>query len=156
MIEQNPSQIDFGSVFEGHCQSALTHYKQPGVDYIVDTPYEHLVLDIDMTNLGVVIDQVLINAAQHTKSGYVRARFDYNGEDLTVTVQDTGSGIPADLHENIFERFVTTDNGSGLGLSICRELMKLMGGRMRIKSQAGKGTIVWIIIPCPAHETMTI
>ncbi len=108
-----------------------------------------------MTNLGIVIEQIVKNAAQHTTSGYIRARFDYNGEDLTVAVQDTGCGIPADQTEKIFERFVTTDSGnSGLGLSICQEVVKLMGGRIRLKSEVGKGTIVWIIIPCTASEVV--
>ena len=153
MIEFKKAPIDFAGVFEGRCQSVWTHYQQPGVNYIVDTPYERLVLDIDLTNLGVVIDHVVTNAVQHTSSGSVHASFDYNGEDLTITVQDTGSGIPADQLDNIFERFVTTDSSSsGLGLSICQEVVRLMGGRIRLKSELGKGTIVWIIIPCTCKE----
>ena len=99
----------------------------------------------------------MTNAAQHTTSGYVRAHFDYNGEDLTVTIQDTGCGIPADQLERIFERFVTTSSDtSGLGLAICQEVVKLMGGRIRLKSEVGKGTIVWIIIPCSVKEVVSI
>ena len=155
MIELKTAPVDFAGIFEGRCQSAWLHCRQPGVDYIVDTPYERLVLDIDLTNLGVVIDHIATNAAQHTTSGYVRARFDYNGEDLTVAIQDTGCGIPADQLDKIFERFVTTDSSSsGLGLPICQEVIKLMGGRMRVKSELGKGTIVWIIIPCTCMEVV--
>ena len=95
----------------------------------------------------------MTNAAQHTTSGYVRTSFDYNGEDLSVAVQDTGCGIPADQLDNIFGRFVSTNsNSSGLGLAICQEVVKLMGGKMRLKSEVGKGTVVWIIIPCSARE----
>ena len=149
MIEFKPAPVDFAAIFEGRCQSAWLHCQKPGVKYYADVPYEQLVIDIDLTNLGVVIDQIITNAAQHTTSGYVRARFDYNGEDLTVAIQDTGCGIPADQLDKIFERFVTTDsNNSGLGLPICQEVVKLMGGRIRLKSEVGKGTIVWIIIPC--------
>ena len=114
-------------------------------------------LDIDQTNTGVIIDQIITNAAQHTSSGYVRARFDYNSEDLTVTVQDTGCGIAADLTERIFERFVTNNNNSsGLGLAICQEVVKLMGGRIHLKSEVGKGTIVWVIIPCNVSKIAKI
>ena len=155
MIELKPSHIDFASFFEGRCQAAWMDNKQPGVDYSVDTAYEHLVLDIDLTNLGIVIDQIVTNAVQHTTSGFVRARFDYNGEDLTVAIQDTGSGIAPDQLDKIFERFVTTDSSSsGLGLPICQEIVKLMGGRIRVKSDVGKGTIVWVIIPCVAQEVV--
>jgi signal transduction histidine kinase len=110
-------------------------------------------LDIDLTNLSIAIDNILINAVQNTTSGSVRASFDYNGEDLTVTIQDTGRGIPEDQLEHIFGRFVTTNSGSsGLGLAICQEVAKLMGGRVRLKSELGKGTIVWITIPCTCKE----
>lgn len=157
MIELKTSPVDFAAFFDGRCQSAWMHYKRPGVDYIVDMPYDHLTVDIDMNNLGIAIDQVVANAAQHTTSGSVRARFDYNGEDLTVAVEDTGCGIPADQTEKIFERFVTTNtNSSGLGLSICQEVVKLMGGKIRLKSEVGKGTVVWIIIPCTASEVVRI
>ena len=153
MIELKTMPIDFAGIFEGRCQAAWMHYQQPGVNYIVEAPYQCLVLDIDLTNLGIIIDHVVTNAARHTTSGYVRASFDYNGDDLTITIQDTGCGIPEDKVDNIFERFVTTDSdGSGLGLAICQEIVRLMGGRIRLKSVPGKGTIVWIVIPCACKE----
>ena len=155
MIELKKSPVDFAAIFEGRCQSAWMDLKQPGVDYIVENPYDHLVLDIDMTNLDVVIKHIITNAVQHTTSGNVRARYDYNGEDLTISVQDTGSGIPADQMDKIFDRFVTIDsNNSGLGLAICKEVVKLMGGKIRLKSEYGKGTIVWVSIPCTCTEVV--
>ena len=153
MIEFNKVPIDFAAVFEGHCQSAVTNYLQPDVSFTVDNPYERLMLTIDLQNLGIAIDQILINAAQHTTSGYVRARYDYNGEDLMVAVQDTGSGIPNEKMENLFDRFYTTDNvGSGLGLAISHEIIQKMDGKIRVKSEPGKGTIVWVSVPCQCNE----
>ena len=149
MIKFRPEPVDFASFFKERCQAAWKYCQQPGVKYTIDTPYEDLTLDIDQTNTGFIIDQIITNAAQHTSSGYVRARFDYNSEDLTVAVQDTGCGIPSDQTERVFERFVTTkNNSSGLGLPICQEVVKLMGGRIHLRSEVGKGTIVWVIIPC--------
>ena len=149
MIESKTTTVDFAAFFEECCKTAWASGQQPGVEYIVETPYDQLMLDIDLSNLSIAIDQVIANAVQHTTSGYVRAHFDYNGEDLTVAIQDTGCGIPADQQEKIFERFVTTNSGSsGIGLSICQQVVKLMGGRIHLKSEEGKGTIFWIIIPC--------
>ncbi len=153
MIEFNKAPIDFAAVFEGHCQSAVTNYLQPDVSFSVDNPYERLMLTIDLQNLGIAIDQILINAAQHTTSGHVRARYDYNGEDLMVAVQDTGSGIPDEKIEHLFDRFYTTDNvGSGLGLAISHEIIQHLGGKIRVKSEPGKGTIVWVSVPCQCSE----
>lgn len=153
MIEFNKAPIDFAAVFEGHCQSAVTNYLQPDVSFSVDNSYERLMLTIDLQNLGIAIDQILINAAQHTTSGHVRARYDYNGEDLMVAVQDTGSGIPDEKIEHLFDRFYTTDNvGSGLGLAISHEIIQHLGGKIRVKSEPGKGTIVWVSVPCQCSE----
>ena len=153
MIEFKPEHVDFTAFLEARCQSAWMHSRLPDVEYIVDKSYDRLILDIDLANLGIVVDQIVTNAVQHTTAGYVRVRSDYNGDDLTVAIQDTGCGIPPGLQEKIFDRFVTTDSGSsGLGLPICQELVKLMGGRIRLKSEVGKGTIFWIIIPCTASE----
>ena len=154
MIEFKKQPVDLASIFENRCQAAWADYQQPGVNYIVDNPYERLVVDIDFQNLGIVIEQIVINAAQHTTSGIVRARFDYNGEDLTVTVNDTGCGIPADKLDTIFGRFVTNNSGgsSGLGLAICQEIIGQMGGRIHLNSEVGKGTTVWVNIPCSCRE----
>ena len=153
MIEFKKESIDFAAVFEGSCQTVWVQHQQPGVDYVAETPYERLVLDVDMQNLRMVIDQLVTNAAQHTTSGVVRTSFDYNGEDLTITIQDTGCGIPADQIDHIFGRFVSTgSSSSGLGLAICQELVRQMGGRIRLNSEVGKGTIVWVIIPCVCRE----
>jgi signal transduction histidine kinase len=155
MIEFKKQPVDLPIVFEERCHTAWANLQQPGVNYVIDSPYKHLVLDLDMQNLGIVIDQVVLNAAQNTTKGTVRASFDYNGEDLTVTIQDTGCGIPAELLDNIFGRFVSADGSSGgLGLAICQELVKQMGGRIRLNSEVGMGTIVWVIIPCTCREML--
>ena len=153
MIEIKKAPVDFAAIFKSRCEAAWAHHQKPGVDYYVDIPYERLVLEIDEQNIGAVIDQIVLNAVQYTTEGFVRARFDYNGEDLTVAIQDTGCGIADDLQHQVFGRFVSTDGtNGGPGLPICQELVNKMGGRIRLKSEVGKGTIVWIIIPCSCRE----
>ena len=80
-------------------------------------------------------------------------RYDYIGDHLVVSVEDTGDGIPEESIEHILERFVTGANtGVGLGLSICHELIEYMGGKIQLKSKAGKGTTVWFTLPCKVLE----
>lgn len=149
MIEFKKTPVDIAMTFEGRCQSAWAEGQQPEVSYVVDCPYHHLVVDIDEQNLGIVINQILANAVQYTKEGQVRASFDYTGEDLVLTFQDTGCGISPEQQEHIFERFNSTSSkGTGLGLSICHEVIRQMGGKIRIKSDVGKGTIIWVTVPC--------
>ena len=90
---------------------------------------------------------------QYTDKGTVNVRYDYLGDNLIVSVEDTGRGIPQSSQNSIFERFVTNANdGAGLGLSICYELIKRLNGTINIKSDEGKGTSVWFSIPCQALE----
>ena len=112
-----------------------------------------MILDIDNQNIGHIVEQLIANAAMFTKEGSVYASYEYAGDHLIVSVEDTGGGIESELLGHIFERFSTgANNGTGLGLSICHELTQLMGGTINIKSTEGKGTTVWFTIPCKAIE----
>lgn len=153
MITLSPQPIDFASIFAGRCSSVWDNHKQPGVEYIVQSPYNRLVVEIDEPNVSMIINKIITNAIQHTKSGSVLARYEYIADRLLVSVEDTGSGIKKENLENIFGRFVTgANNGAGLGLSICHELVQYMGGNIELTSTEGKGTTVWFSIPCKMVE----
>lgn len=154
MVEIDRQPSDFAAVFPSQCEDGWAKYKQPDVRYIVENPYEKLVVDIDANNLGHVIHRVAANAAQFTSQGTVRARYDYIGRMLRIAIDDTGCGIPQDRLNAIYKRFVTgaSDGSSGLGLPICKELTERMGGQFEISSEEGLGTTVWITIPCHASE----
>ena len=69
-------------------------------------------------------------------------------DEIVIRVSDKGSGIDEDLMEDIFIPFFTTkSNGSGIGLSLVRQIMRLHGGQVRIDSQKGKGTTVSLVFP---------
>lgn len=151
MIEIHKQSCDFATIFEGFCQQGWERYQREDVNYIVENPYQQLVVDIDATNLQHIIEQVVANAAQYTLNGTVRARYDYIGRRLMISVEDTGQGISKEILQRIYERFAAGPNkGSGLGLPICKELTEQMGGTLEINSEEGFGTIVWITIPCHA------
>ena len=151
MIKITKQPVDFAIVFESHCQIGWEKHRREGVKYSVENPYEQLVLEIDDTYLGYVIDQIAANAAQYTPQGAVRARYDYIGRRLLISIEDTGKGIAPQMQQRIFDRFVKgTQTGAGLGLPICKELVELMGGNLEINSEEGLGTTVWITLPCRA------
>ena len=153
MITLSPQPVDFASIFAGRCSSVWDNHMQPGVEYIVQSPYNQLVVEIDEPNVSMIINKIITNAIQHTKSGSVLARYEYIADRLLVSVEDTGSGIKKENLENIFGRFVTgANNGAGLGLSICHELVQYMGGNIELTSTEGKGTTVWFSIPCKMVE----
>jgi signal transduction histidine kinase/PAS domain-containing protein len=153
MIEIKTEFTDFAQLFDVDCSTSWENLRQDGVEYIIENPYKQLVVDIDAQNLGIVIDQIVTNACQHTTQGFVRTRIDYIGDRLIIAVDDTGEGIEEKFLPTLFERFATGANTrSGLGLSICYELMQQMGGSINIKSTHGKGTTVWVTLPCKTSE----
>ena len=153
MIEFKTRPADFTSLISQQCEAAWTNMKKPDVEYSVSSPFRKLMLEIDSYNVGIIIDKIVTNAVQHTDSGSIKVRYDYLGDNLIVSVEDTGCGIPNSSLSHIFERFVTgANNGAGLGLSICNELIQRLGGTINIKSDEGKGTTVWFSIPCQALE----
>ena len=153
MITLTPQPIDFASIFDGRCSSVWDNRKQPGVEYIIQNPYKRLVIEIDEPNVSMIINKILTNAIQHTTSGSVLARYEYIGERLLISVEDTGCGIKKEDLANIFGRFFTgAANSAGLGLSICHELVEYMGGQIELTSTEGKGTTVWFSIPCKMIE----
>ena len=155
MIEIKPQLTDFAQTFEMVCRASWEMNQKPGVEYLAENPYEQLVVEIDAQNVSVILDQIILNACQHTHQGSVHARIDYIGDRLVISVEDTGEGIEEELLPSIFERFATGASvGSGLGLSICKELIQQMGGTINIKSAVGKGTTVWFSIPCKMTEVV--
>ncbi len=86
-----------------------------------------------------------------TSSGVVRARYEYIGQRLIISIDDTGEGIPKEIMARIHaNNEQISHNTSGLGLAICKELVKQMGGTIDIVSEVGEGTTVYITIPCQA------
>ena len=161
MIEFKKVPVDFAMTFESHCHIGWDGSKKDGVSYIVVNPYEHLELEIDEGNVGHIIEEVAENAADNTTTGFVRARYDYIGDRLLITIEDTGCGMDEERRQTIFERFISSSgrDGSGLGLPICKELTQQMDGVINVNSAAGKGTTVWIEIPCKAlrvEKRMTV
>ena len=153
MIEFNKRVTDFPKTITHRCESAWAVMKKPGVEYSVSGLFNKLILEMDSSNVGIIIEKIVTNAVQHTEKGSVNVRFDYLGDNLIVSVEDTGCGIPETILGNIFDRFVTSANqGAGLGLAICHELIKRLNGTINIKSEVGKGTTVWFSIPCKALE----
>ncbi|MBR1503960.1 MAG: HAMP domain-containing histidine kinase, partial [Prevotella sp.] len=155
MITMRPSTVDFAAVFPSKVEAAWAHEKQAGVNYITENPFRKLLIEVDDMNISIIIEKIVLNAVQHTTNGQVRVRYDYVGDQLIVVVEDTGSGIPDETLNHIFERFITGEGNTdraGLGLSICHDLIQQLGGSINIKSTVGKGTNVWFSIPCKLIE----
>ena len=111
----------------------------------------------DAMRVRQVLANLTANAVKFTSVGEVAIRVRRDGETIHIEVRDTGPGVAADQQERIFERFAQADNsstrnfgGAGLGLPVCRELVRLMGGSLWVMSEPGKGSSFGCDLPLPA------
>jgi two-component system, OmpR family, phosphate regulon sensor histidine kinase PhoR len=109
----------------------------------------------DPTALRQVIHNLVENGVRHTARGGVTVRLEtaVNGG-ATISVSDTGTGIPVEHLGRIFERFYRVDSGrargeggTGLGLAIVRHLVEAHGGSVRAESVVGQGTTITVFFP---------
>ena len=115
----------------------------------------------DAARCQQIFGNLAANALKYTpEGGQVRVVGRHEGEDWSVTVTDTGPGIPADARTKVFEPFYrlprderSGSEGHGLGLAICRELVDQMGGTIEIGPAVEPGTLVTVRLPVepPAH-----
>jgi PAS domain S-box-containing protein len=112
------------------------------------------VILIDKTKLNKVLNNLLENALKFTNKGFVEFGYQLKNSDLEIFVKDTGIGIEPKNHSIIFDRFSQAEKdlskkvgGLGLGLSIVKENITLLGGKIRLESEIGHGTTFFVTIP---------
>ncbi|PID33385.1 hypothetical protein CR969_01025 [Candidatus Saccharibacteria bacterium] len=115
--------------------------------------------NVDPDHLREVVSNLIENAIKYTVSGEVVV--DVTGDDkvVTISVRDTGVGIPAEDLPHLFQKFYRVDNsdtreigGTGLGLYLSRRLAEDMDGGIRVESQYKKGSTFFLDIPRISHE----
>jgi CheY-like chemotaxis protein len=106
--------------------------------------------------LSRALTNLLGNAAKFTGQGEIEVSAHYQAPTLMIAVRDTGIGIPANRLKEIFEPFRQLETsearrhgGTGLGLAISQRLLAILGGRLEVVSQIGRGSTFTIRVPAP-------
>ena len=116
-------------------------------------PNEDVYINTDITRLKQVICNFINNARKFTEKGHIH--FGYaidqtNTDSVQIYVEDTGSGIPQECLNEIFDRFYKVDTfkqGTGLGLSICKTIVEHLQGEIFVESKIGKGSRFTVTLP---------
>lgn len=135
----------------------LKRRQKTNLDLIFQLPEEahHDVIFTDPYRLKQILNNLYINALKYTEVGHIEIGYTILNENkLRFFVSDTGAGIPANRIKNIFKRFSYSNetsssetSGSGLGLSICKDLAVLLGGEINLKSVEGEGSVFFLTLP---------
>ncbi|MEA3450483.1 MAG: ATP-binding protein, partial [Bacteroidota bacterium] len=125
---------------------------------------EKSIILTDETKLNKILSNLLENALKFTNEGFIEFGYQVKNKKIEIYVKDTGIGIKPESQEIIFKRFsqeekVLSKNvgGLGLGLSIAKENAELLGGKITLKSEKGKGSTFFVTIPFnPVKNTETL
>ena len=140
-------------ITENHGDQA--HSKQ--VELIVSTDTEDFTFASDTTLLQLIIDNLVCNALKFTPpGGKVECRLDAKDDYVTLSVTDTGCGMPSDIQDRVFERFFqaaacrsgdAAARGTGLGLAIVKHATDRLGGQITLESELAEGTTITVTLP---------
>lgn len=128
--------------------------ERAGLRFVVNCPPLAETVDVDREMWEKIVLNLLSNAFKFTFRGEIEVSLRPAGAMAELTVRDTGTGIPAEEIPHLFERFHRvrgatgrTFEGSGIGLALVQELVKLHGGAVRVESEVGSGSRFIVSIP---------
>jgi signal transduction histidine kinase/CheY-like chemotaxis protein len=164
-LHVDPAQVDLPALFGRLRGLARPMAEGKPVEVIVgadgdpNTPVTILTDEVALTS---ILRNLLSNGIKYTDHGEVRLSVRVAGPRLEISVADTGMGIPAGLHEHVFEEFYQVPGirrgGTGLGLPYARRLAAILGGDLTLTSEPGAGTTVVLGLPLrtPAVGTVLV
>ncbi|MHB1025146.1 MAG: response regulator [Desulfobacteria bacterium] len=168
-MELDNTLFDLGGIVEGVMELLAERAQSKGVELAMQIdPEVPSSLRGDPGRLRQILVNLMGNAVKFTERGEVVVRASLDSRDdatatVRVSVRDTGIGIPAETQAKIFDAFIQADEsttrnfgGTGLGLTIARQLVEMMGGTIRVKSEPGKGAEFIFVVPLHTAEESSL
>lgn len=136
--------VNLKEILKEVCSGMKSLFAEKGIDLLCNIDRD-IWINGSSEKLFMAFRNILDNSLKYTENGVVEVKTSEKGDEVIVTFKDTGIGIPQEDLPYVTERFYranTNVEGSGLGLALVKEIVELHGGKMEIKSELGKGTIV--------------
>lgn len=147
-------QVDFRELIQSAAIAVRPLYESKSLGFEITIASDLPTVFCDRTRMQEVLLNLLSNAGRFTERGGVQVKAWVTGDDLVVSIADTGPGIPQEHFQRLFRPFEQLDSsirrqhgGTGLGLSISKGIVELHGGRLWVESQVGHGTIFYFSLP---------
>jgi signal transduction histidine kinase/DNA-binding response OmpR family regulator len=158
-LEWHMDQVSVGEVIDQATAATSSLFEQRGLQLVKEIAPDLPAVTGDSNRLVQVVINLISNAVKFTDTGSVTCRAALRGDEIVVSVIDTGMGIASADHPKVFERFkqvgdTLTDKpkGTGLGLPICREIVDHHGGRIWVESEIGHGSTFSFTLPVQSPE----
>ncbi len=164
-LDMESISFNFRTVVEEVCGQFAHVTIEKGVNVFCELPLEFSENLIgDPSRIRQILNNLISNAVKFSEGGGVAVRVEQAGSSiehatLRISVEDNGIGIPISRQAAIFEGFTQADGsttrrygGTGLGLTICRHLVELMGGEIGLESEVGVGSTFWFEVTLPKAQ----
>lgn len=144
--------IDVTAMLRDAIEQNQIYAQSRGVEIDLEVPEVPISAELDRGRMLQVMDNLLSNAAKFSPEGSrVRVRLRPGADGMRISVIDRGPGISEEFRERLFSRFAhearDAQGGAGLGLAICKGIIKRHGGRIHVSTREGVGTIFHVDLP---------
>lgn len=164
-VKIEPVETDWAKSFDECCKSLQARVDNPSVQFIKENPCDSFVATIDVDRINQVLTNFVTNAVKYTNEGHIKVgwkpmnsdelasdlRPQTSADGLYFYCEDTGTGIPLEAQDKIFERFFKLNDyiqGTGLGLAISKAIADAYQGSIGVNSAGvGQGSTFWMWIP---------
>ena len=148
------------NIIEDITLSVADYTKNNNINLVFDTDKEEIITYCDPDKIERIMLNILSNAIKYTpENGLIHVTINSNPEEISVLIKDSGVGIPSEKLNTVFDRFEQVDvslnrkcEGSGIGLSIVKNLVHMHGGKIDVNSELGKGSEFIFTIPIKLRE----
>lgn len=154
-LKLNHKSRDIVTILKNICDSVNEYAMERKISLAFATNAQVKYMDVDSDKLERAVLNLLSNAIKHTQAGgSIHVKLKDCSENVIISVQDTGEGIPMDKITAVFDRFVQVNNklsrqteGCGIGLALVKSMVELHGGSVWAESEPGRGSTFFIALP---------
>lgn len=150
-LERRSEKFTLAKVANEIYLTILPKVTSPDIEFIQEGSKEDCLVLLDRERLKQVWMNFLTNAVKYTQSGHIKIGYFIEKNGIRIYVEDSGIGIPKELHNKVFNRFQKFNDfvqGTGLGLAISKAIAEAAGGKVGFSSEAGVGSTFWAWFPC--------
>jgi len=152
-LDLTPVQVE--EVLDELCQNFVPSIEEKSISFTQNFQHNNMVLCLDREKFDRIIFNLLSNAVKYTdEGGQISVSTYIKNNKFTVSISDTGIGIPKEQHTYIFEHYYRATNavnsnvvGSGIGLLLTKKLVELHNGKLSFESEAGRGSVFSVSFP---------